>query len=122
MSDANKCKALVISCIDYRFVSSRRDYLVNLGIKDEYDLLTTPGSSINIQKIKESIETSLSVHSPAEVYIFDHDDCAVYGEDNSEERHIENLKMAKKVINQIQSSLKIYTFIVKFDKVKKINL
>jgi len=90
-------------------------------MKDKYDLLTTPGASINIQKIKEGIETSLSVHSPTEVYIFDHSDCAVYGEVNSEERHIENLKVAKKIINQIQSSLKIYTHIVKFDKVKKIN-
>lgn len=121
MSDANKCKALVISCIDYQFVSSRRDYLVNLGIKDRYDLLTTPGASINIQKITEGIETSLSVHSPTEVYIFDHDDCAVYGEDNSKERHMENLKMAKNIINKIQSGLKIYTYIIKFDGVKQIN-
>lgn len=121
MPDANNCTALVISCIDYRFISSRRDYLLKIGMKNRYDLLTTPGASLNAQKIKDDIKTSLKVHSPSEVYIFDHSDCAVYGEDNSEERHIENLKMAKKIINQIQSSLKIYTYIVKSDKVKQIN-
>lgn len=121
MSDAQKCKALVISCIDYRFVSLRRDYLLKLGIKDQYDLLTTPGASINVQKIKEDVKTSLSVHNPTKVYIFDHRDCAVYGENNSEEKHVQNLKKAKEVINQIQSSLKIYTYIIEFDKVKQIN-
>ena len=121
MSDSNKCKALVISCIDYRFVSPRRDYLVNLSIKDQYDLLTTPGASINIQKIKEGIETSLRVHNPTEVHIFDHDDCAVYGENNSEERHVQNLTKAKEMIDKMLNNLKIYTYIIKFDKVKQIN-
>ena len=121
MPDANNCTALVISCIDYRFISSCRDYLVKLGIKDRYDLLTTPGASISIQKIKEGIKTSLKVHVPNEVYIFDHDDCAVYGKNNSEERHIQNLKKAKEVINKIQNGLKINTYIVKFNKVKQIN-
>jgi len=121
MPNDNKCTALVISCIDYRFISSRRDYLLKIGIKDRYGLLTTPGASLNVQKIKDDIKTSLKVHSPSEVYIFDHSDCAVYGENNSEERHTQNLKKAKEVINKIQNDLKIYTYIVKFNKVKQIN-
>ena len=121
MPNDNKCTTLVISCIDYRFISSCRDYLVKLGIKDRYDLLTTPGASISIQKIKEGIKTSLKVHGPNEVYIFDHDDCAVYGKNNSEERHIQNLKKAEEVINKIQNGLKINTYLIKFNKVKQIN-
>lgn len=121
MSPTQNCKALVISCIDFRFVSNRRDFLTNVGIKDNYDLITTPGASLNIGKIKDSIEISFKLHKPYEVYLFDHLDCGAYGKDNSEERHLKNLKSAKEEIQLMNSKADVKTFIVEFNGVKEVN-
>ena len=98
MSPSHSCKALVISCIDFRFITNQRDYLNTSGLKDNYDLITVPGASLNIEKIEDSIDTSFKLHNPDEVYIFDHIDCGAYGKDNSEERHVKNLSLAKEEI------------------------
>src|SRR5574340_638511 len=63
------CDILVISCIDFRFVSFIRNFLTdNLKIKDDYDHIAVPGSVINIikpetQKITlDEIDISLHLH------------------------------------------------------------
>lgn len=42
---SHQCKALVIHCMDFRFHSAIRDFLVSLGIKDQYDLVSLAGAT-----------------------------------------------------------------------------
>jgi len=71
MSEAHECKALVISCLDFRFITKLRDYLVDQDLKDNYDLITVPGASLNIDEVRETIGLSFKLHKHKEVYIFD---------------------------------------------------
>ena len=38
-----RCRALVISCSDFRFVSVQRQARIDLGLNNAYDLIARPG-------------------------------------------------------------------------------
>jgi len=116
----HKCKALVISCIDFRFVSKVRDFLTSHELKEDYDLVTVPGASLGIEKVTDSISTSLLLHEPENIYIFDHEDCGAYGEDNSLDTHMRNLKKAEQLLTQKYADKKVLTYIAGFDKIEEI--
>jgi carbonic anhydrase len=121
MSQYDICKALVISCIDYRFVSKVEDYLANKNLQDSYDLVTTPGASLNFKKIENNIAISFNLHDPKNVMIFDHEDCGAYGEDNSEDRHVRNLISAKGSIQLMNPKIDVKIFIAGFEGIKEVN-
>ena len=121
MSPNQNCKALVISCIDYRFVSRVGDYLASENLQGSYDLITIPGASLNVGEAESSAKISFKLHEPEIVMIFDHEDCGAYGEDNSSERHIRNLTQAKDKIKSINPKVDVKTFIAGFEEVKEIN-
>lgn len=120
MNEKHKCKTLVISCIDFRFVSRVRNFLVEQGLTDDYDSVTVPGASLGIEKLSEPIATSINLHEPSEIYIFDHEDCGAYGENNSLETHISNLKDAKEMLGKKYPNKLIKIFFVGFDMIKEI--
>ena len=120
MSSSHKCEGLIISCIDFRFVTIIRDYLVENNLKNNYDFITVPGASLNINDVKDAIATSFNLHQPNKVYIFDHADCGAYGSDNSEERHKKNLGIAKQTTKGINSSVEVKTFFVAQREIKEI--
>lgn len=120
MKSDHSCRALVVTCIDFRFVSTVRDYLTNKGLRDNYDLITFPGASLNINSIEENIDLSFKLHSPSEIYIFDHEDCGAYGTDNSQKRHQQNLEIAKQTINSKRSSVEVKIFMATHKEIKEI--
>ena len=97
-----------------------RDLLVGSGLKDNYDLIATPGASLGLEKIADSISTSIRLHEPENIYIFDHEDCGAYGEDNPREAHMRNLKKAKELLIQNYHNKKVLTYISGFDKIEEI--
>ncbi len=115
------CRALVITCIDFRFVSSQRDFLLGLGLENNYDLLTTPGASKNLLQIEGAIAASLRLHEPKEILIFDHEDCGAYGENNSFEAHRQNLLKAQLYLEKTYPKVKGRLFISSFGQIKEIN-
>lgn len=114
------CKALVIRCIDFRFVTQQRDFLEKQGYKDKYDLLTVPGASKSLKKIAEAIDLAVKLHNPEEILIFDHEDCGVYQPDNSMENHKKHLRKAKTNLLKKYPELKVQTFITKFKTIEEI--
>ncbi|MCL5411670.1 MAG: hypothetical protein M1150_02930 [Patescibacteria group bacterium] len=115
------CRALAISCIDFRFVTKIREYLVNKGLEGNYDLIGIPGASLAIDEAIKAIEISDRLHHPSEVYVFDHEDCGAYGEDNSSEKHLENLRRAKEKILEVDPKLNVHLFLTKFDEIVEVN-
>ena len=120
MLSAHPCKALVISCIDYRFVTKVRDFILNRGLDGSYDLITVPGASLNLETIMDNIDTSIRLHNPSEIYIFDHEDCGAYGKNDSEKAHFGNLKKAKIMLLEKYSDKFIQTYISYFGEVKEL--
>jgi len=78
----HKCKALVISCIDFRFQSKVREYALDKGLKDNYDLIAVAGAAKSIEEdgfLMEQIDISYKLHGIEEVHIIFHEDCGAYG-------------------------------------------
>ncbi len=76
------CRALIISCIDFRFHTKIRQYAEDNGILDNYDLLAVAGSVKDIDKdefLIKQIEISYNLHKIKEVHILSHQDCGAYG-------------------------------------------
>ncbi|MCH7541491.1 hypothetical protein IH981_01805 [Patescibacteria group bacterium] len=121
MKNSHHCKALVISCIDYRFVSRIRDFLVGQGLLDNYDLITVPGASLGFANISGSITTSINLHNPDEILIFDHEDCGAYGENNSKKLHSKNLMRSKQILAEKHPNKTVKTYISGFKKIDEVS-
>ena len=120
MKKTHKAKALAISCIDFRFVTKIRDFLMDQGLNNNYDLITVPGASLSLPNITQSILTSIRLHEPDKIYIFDHEDCGAYKEDNSKKVHSRNLLKAKEILLNDYSKIQVNTYFVDQEKVEEI--
>ena len=84
---SHHCQTLVIHCMDFRFHSAIRDWLVSLGLKDQYDLVSLAGATKGLVEkdaasteiIIKQIDISQRLHGISEVYIMHHLDCGAYG-------------------------------------------
>jgi len=110
--------ALVIHCIDYRFVSNERKFLEKESLQDNYDLIGYPGASKFIEKLLEAVEVSMRLHNPKKIMIIDHEDCGAFGDQNSREVHKDSLEKAKTFLNSHFPDLKIETYIATFEGVE----
>lgn len=113
-------EALIIRCIDYRFVTQSRKFKEDQGLKDKYDLLTFPGASKNIHLLFDSIEVSNKLHRPKKIIIMDHEDCGAFGEKNSLEDHRNSLKRAERLLNIVFPKIPVELYYIRFDGVKRI--
>jgi hypothetical protein len=120
MKNDPECEALVVSCIDFRFITKIRAFLINLNLTDKYDFITIPGASLNINKIAASINASIKLHNPTRIHIFDHEDCGAYGEDNSRGSHTENLRKAKKLLSNQYPGKLVKTYIAAFNQIEEL--
>jgi carbonic anhydrase len=83
-------KALVLSCMDYRFINETIDYLYN-NVSSNFDYFVLAGSSLGYnQSIKhdtpddwsktfeEHIDLAIELHDIKEIIVIDHMDCGYY--------------------------------------------
>ena len=84
---ATKVEALVLSCIDYRFVSMEQNFLKHQNLEGKYDWLSLAGASLALSNFPsvadtetfwEQLELSVNLHNIEKVIIIDHQDCGAY--------------------------------------------
>jgi carbonic anhydrase len=107
----HNAKALVISCIDFRFQSHIRKFLVDRGLENNYDLVCLAGSVKNIDDfLLNQIKISSDLHHIEEIILINHQDCGAYGlevtGDVEQEIHSQDLKKAKEIISQTFPSIR----------------
>lgn len=126
---SHTCKTLVIHCMDFRFHSAIRDFLVSLGLKDQYDLVSIAGASKGIadgssdgEVLLKQIKLSQKLHGISEVYLLHHMDCGAYGGSNvfpdaqsEKARHTQDLNAAKAKIQEQHPTLIVQTFIARLE-------
>ncbi len=114
-------KALVLRCMDYRFVSSLRDHVISLGLKDQYDLVSVAGEAKNMvdpenpadpEFVMRQIDIAKRLHHIAEVIIINHLDCGAYPKnfasaEEEKSRHEADLKQAKDMVQARFPDLKV---------------
>ena len=117
---SHHAKALVLSCMDYRFQEAIADFCRELRIAGSCDYLAVAGSALNITRpnqeqdrafITGQIEKSLRLHAITQVVIINHQNCGAYGEFDLEStekvQHYADLKKAAKIIQDHCPELKV---------------
>ncbi len=127
---STKVKALVLSCIDYRFVSIEQHFLQQQNLEGQYDWLSLAGASLALsnfpsnaetQTFWEQLELSVNLHDIEKVIILDHQDCGAYAtkidrqlsQDFTKEKeiHRQYLTKAYHLIKQNYPSLQIELYL-----------
>ncbi len=108
-----KCRALVISCSDFRFISAQRQTRLDLGLEGAYDLIARPGgvfslvrsaSEIARASMLEEIDLLRSLHHFPSILLMNHVTCGAYRPLARGKReiamHHEDLLSAKSLLEQ----------------------
>lgn len=128
-----QCRALVISCSDFRFISAQRQARLVLGLENAYDLIARPGGVRQVvlptseaarQTMEEEIALLHKLHDFDRILLMNHMNCGMYQDLASAEDerrvHIEHLAEAKQLLEQRFPGLVIETYlsVVEDDTVK----
>lgn len=79
-----QCQAVVVSCIDFRFVEPIRRFLAERELTGAVDLIAWPGGAAALatpdrDAIIDSIRMACELHDPAEIVLVVHHDCGRLG-------------------------------------------
>lgn len=124
---ARICKALVLSCIDFRFHKDIRQFLVDRGLDGDYDLVCMAGSARNLVQphrdaareiMLHQIDIASSLHEISEVYLINHTDCGAYQDiaespHHEEELHRNHLHEAHGTLQERFPAMKVHKFIAR---------
>jgi carbonic anhydrase len=132
LSEKN-ARAMVLSCMDFRFINDKINFLNNMGYKDDYDKFVLAGSSLGYNQSEfpewgksfdKHIELAIDLHNITEIIVLDHMDCGAYkilydnqSMSNEEEYklHQKNLNLCKNLIRKKFPSLKVTILLINID-------
>jgi|SRR6187455_3469358 len=107
-----KCRALVISCSDFRFIAAQREARVALGLNNAYDLVARPGGvralvapaseAANVT-MREEIRLLYELHGFERILLMNHVNCGAYSQlaapEDEEALHRKHLMSAKRILH-----------------------
>lgn len=119
-----RCRALVISCSDFRFVSAQRQARLDLGLNNAYDLIARPGGVRQIvlptseaarQTMEEEIQLLHDLHHFGRILLMNHMTCGLYQDLASRRKeeavHREHLAAARSILGERFLGLEIETYL-----------
>lgn len=79
-----RCRAVAVTCIDYRFVEPLRRFLHAEGLAGSADLIAWPGGAVAMSTsdadvLMGALTLACSLHDPQEVILVAHHDCGRLG-------------------------------------------
>ena len=125
--------ALVLSCMDYRFVDDSVYFFNRIGFRDDYNKFSLAGASLGYNQTQfpewretcnKHIELAMQLHDINEVIVMDHMDCGAYrilydspsmSRQEEYELHKKNLNQIKTMINQKFPALTVTTHLMDVD-------
>ena len=120
MSKVHKAKALRIKCIDWRFAEAIANDAQARGLNGRSDDISWPGASKDFDNVSQAAALSIKLHDPDEAYIYEHEDCGAYADDNSFETHRENAYKLKSFIEETKPTIKVTTLFAAFEGIKEL--
>lgn len=127
----HKAHALVLTCIDFRFQTLIQEFLEKEELVDSFDRIAIAGAVLQLvspekeaykEYLLKQIDISMKLHDPDTIYLINHEDCGAYGDDNTMERHTNDLRKAKMMITSLYPNKEVRTFIAKFTSIEETNL
>ena len=113
----NQSQALVLSCIDFRFLTAEQSFLRNKNLTDKYDLTALAGASLALtgfphksdaEAFWDQLDISYKLHHINTVIIIDHQDCGAYAmmiDPNLSKDTERELQVHTDYLNQAYSSI-----------------
>ncbi|MBW4668488.1 MAG: carbonic anhydrase [Cyanomargarita calcarea GSE-NOS-MK-12-04C] len=86
-AEIHQAKTLVLSCIDFRFLTAERNFLRIKNLRDEYDWTALAGASLAVtgfphlydaEAFWDQLDLSYRLHHINKVIVLDHQDCGAY--------------------------------------------
>lgn len=79
-----RCRAVVLSCVDYRFVEPLRHLLADQGLTGASDLMAWPGGAAALTNrdrpfVTDAMTMACELHHPDEIILAVHHDCGRLG-------------------------------------------
>jgi carbonic anhydrase len=126
-------KAMVLSCMDFRFVNDKVNFLNQIGYKDDYSKFVLAGSSLGYNQdtfpewsksFDKHVELAKDLHNIDEVIVVDHMDCGAYrilydnpsmSKEEEYKLHQKNLHEFKSLINKKFPSLRVTLLLINLD-------
>ena len=122
------CKALFVTCMDFRFHKAIVNFAKEQGLEGQYDLYSIAGTqktfldeATRATAIKQ-VELSQKLHGMTDVYLIAHWDCGAYGgsaafesDEKQRNQYLEDLEKAKKIIEQHFDGITIHKYLANLD-------
>ncbi|MBI4092895.1 MAG: carbonic anhydrase [Candidatus Kerfeldbacteria bacterium] len=133
---SHSAKALVLHCIDFRFVHDIVHFMKSVGLLGQYDDVAAAGAAKNLADpyddhdrgfVLRQIAIARKLHGISQVYVINHLDCGAYGhgtfanvkEEN--ERHLRDLRAAKNIIEKRFDGLVVIPVLARIDEQGKVD-
>jgi carbonic anhydrase len=119
---AHKCKAAVVTCIDFRFQDDIRVFIEERGMGGNVDLISVPGGVKDKELVLGFLELSKKLHDISEVYLVNHQECGAYGPEVAENIakelgvHRSDLLVVKQLVEEKVSGVEVKTYFLTLDK------
>jgi hypothetical protein len=92
------CDALVVHCIDFRFIQYIRSFTDVALAGKTFDEIAWAGGTRSWDIIMQEVYISERLHDPRQLVLINHEDCGAYGEEGTPERHAADLRRAREAI------------------------
>lgn len=93
---APRCRAIVLSCIDFRFVEPVQGVMRQRGLVGDADLVSWPGGALVLahgeaQAVLDTLALARRLHEPDELVLVAHHDCGWLGGSDRFDGHAEEV-------------------------------
>jgi len=129
-------KALVLHCIDFRFVHDIVHFLKNLGLDGQYDDVSVAGATKNlvdpydksdVEFVLRQIQIAKKLHHVDQVILINHLDCGAYGQGTftspveERERHIRDLSAAKNLVSKRFEGISVFPVLARINETGQVD-
>lgn len=122
MSTKHSCDVLIVTCIDFRFQKHIENWLSQHVGAGNYDRVAWAGGVFDSTGVMRQVDISVRLHNIKKLILMNHEDCGVYGEAGTFERHAKDLREFKQKILKQYPKLKDELYYVhlegEFERIK----
>ncbi|KKQ59961.1 hypothetical protein A3B42_04915 [Candidatus Daviesbacteria bacterium RIFCSPLOWO2_01_FULL_38_10] len=111
----HQAEALIATCIDFRLQEAINNWIAQNFSPKTFDRVALAGGVKNLGIILNQIDIACRLHHIKKVVLINHEDCGAYGQEGTEEKHTEDLKIAKQKILSQFPELQVETYYLKLD-------
>lgn len=89
------CDALVVHCIDFRFIKYLRHFTDTQMAGELFDEVGHGGATKEWDVVMKEVEISEGLHAFKHLVLINHEDCGAYGIESTPERHAADLRRVR---------------------------